>query len=192
MVHFVNPHFRKESGKPKATMTVSENAGKERSKKTGKGGSGGAFRFKMSTVKEVMRRKNQMGILVKKRLLESLKKEESRLEEEFQMQKLDKELKEIKKEIKRRIKRSKEEAGDVPIVKIRLEIRNPKNNESMLLREKDVNAGRLAQLGVPGAVSVEKAVQAVQHQLDGVRKQQTEMLTEVEKLLKSLQAEDEQ
>lgn len=173
-------------------MTVSENAGKVKGKKKGGGGLGGAYHFKMTTVKEVMKRKNQMGILVKKRLLENMKKEESRLEEEFQMQKLDKDLKEMRKEIKRMITRSKKESGEVPIVKIRLQVKFPKNNESVLLREKDVNAGRLAQLGVPGAVSLEKAVQAVQLQIDGVRKQQTEMLGEVEKILKTLQAEEEQ
>lgn len=189
MEHFVNQLFREASENWKGTMTVSRNAGKGNPKMGEIGVSPGAIRFKMSTVREVMKRKNQVSILVKKRLLETMKKEESRLEEDFQMKKLEHDLKEVKKEIKKLVKEAKKGSGEVPVVKVRLLVKYPKKDESILLREKDVKAEKLSRLGIPGAASLEKAVQAVQSQIDGVRKQQTEMLAEVGKILKSLEEE---
>ena len=173
-------------------MTVSRNAGKANPRKGEIGVSPGAYRFKMSTVREVMKRKNQVNQLVKKRLMETMRKEESRLEADFQMKKLESEIKVVKKEIKKLMKDAKRGMGEIPVVKLRLMVTYPRKEESLLLREKDMKAGKLSQMGIPGAASLERAVQAVQTQIDGVRKQQTEMLSEVGKILKSLEAEEEQ
>ena len=173
-------------------MTVSRNAGKENPRKGETGVSPGAFRFKMSTVREVMKRKNQVNQLVKRRLMETMRKEESRLEADFQMKKLENEIKVVRKEIKKMMKEAKKGMGEIPVVKLRLLVKYPKKDESLLLREKDVKAGRLSQMGIPGAASLERAVQAVQTQIDGVRKQQTEMLAEAGKIIKLLEAEEEQ
>ena len=173
-------------------MTVSRNVGKANPRKGETGASPGAYRFKMATVREVMKRKNQVNQLVKKRLMETMRKEESRLEADFQMKKLESEIKVVKKEIKKLMKEAKQGMGEIPVVKLRLLVKYPKKDESLLLREKDMRAGKLSQMGIPRAASLERAVQAVQTQIDGVRKQQTEMLTEVGKILKSLETEEEQ
>ncbi len=178
--------FRKEFGLL-GNMTVSTTAGPGRNKEA-RGRKSPGIQFKLSTVREVMKIKNQMGATVKKRLMACMEKKESKLEEEFQMMKLEKEMKEMKKGIQNLLKKAKKECGEIPRVRVRLQVTYPEKEESILLREKDVKAGRLKEMGIPGALSLEKAVAHVQAQIDDVRKQHSSMMGEAGKLLNTLKA----
>ena len=149
------------------------------------------MQFKMSAAKEVLKRRNQIGSMIKKRLETNLKKEETRLEGEFQMKKLGEEVKKLKKEIRELMKKAGKEMGEVPEVKIRLQVTYPKRGESILLREKDVKANHLRELGIPGAKTLEKAVLHVQSQINEVKENQDSVLNEVEKLIKTLKTLDQ-
>ena len=170
-------------------MTVSIGAGTGRVKEPGNEFSG-VISFKMSAMKEVLKRRNQIGSRIKMRLRTNMRREESRIEEEFQMKKLDQDLKKMRKEIQDLIKKAKKLGGDVPVVKIRLQVTFPKKSESVLLRPKDVKADRMMRMGIPGAVSLEKAVACIQAQVNDVRKIQSSMLDEVGKLLNTMQMAD--
>ena len=190
---FVRPFFREESESSRENMTVSGNAGLGNRKKKGQGkGCHGVIRFKMTALKEVMKRRNQIGTLVKKRLEENIRNEESKLEAEFRMRKMEEEVKSLKQEIKELMKKADKDMGEVPEVKIRIQVKFPKRGESILLKEKEVKIQNLRKLGIPGAKSLEKAVNHVQSQLDEVREQHTSMINEVEKLVKTVKLLDQQ
>ncbi len=173
-------------------MTVSSDAGSGGGKKAGRGKKcPGPIQFKMSMMKEVLKRRNQMGKLVKKRLELNMLKEETKLEGEFQMRKMKEEMKNLKKEIKMLMKRAGDKMGEIPEVKIRLQVTFPKKAQSMLLREKDVKAENLKKLGIPGAANLEKAVAQVQSQINEVKDYQISMLGEVEKLIKTIKMLDQ-
>lgn len=185
MGHSVIHIFRK-AFEFRENMTVNPNAGGGKGKK-GKGKEFlGVIQFKMSTMKEVLKRRNQIGTRIKMRLLKNMRREESRIEEEFQMRKLDEELKKMKKEIKELIRRAKRDVGEIPAVRVRLQVTFPKKAESVLLRDKDVKAERMKTLGIPGAQTLELAVKHIQSQINDMKMLQTSMLDEANKLLNSL------
>lgn len=171
-------------------MTVSRDAGSGNRRKKG-GGKGclGEIRFKMSMMKEVLKRRNQIGRRIKQRLEANMAKEESKLESEFKMRKLEEEMMKLKKEIQVLMKKAGKEAGEIPEVKIRLQVTFPKRDQTILLREKDVKAEKLERLGIPGAKSLEKAVSHVQEQINEVNGLQAGVLREVGKLINALKAE---
>ena len=182
----MNQNFRRAFAVRNKNMTVKTVAGSEGGKKKPGRGFPGKFQFKMSSVREVMKRKNQMSQLVKKRLLLSMEKEESRIEGEFHMKKLEEDLKKLKKEIQTLVKQAKKESGEIPVVRVRLQVSFPKKSNPVLLREKDVKAEKLMKLGIPGAGALERAVTQIQSQIDEVRKSQSVMLGEAGKLMNTL------
>ena len=171
-------------------MTVSTGVGTGRSKKEPGNEFSGVISFKMSAMKEVLKRRNQIGMRVRMRLRTNMRREETRIEEEFQLKKLDQDLKKMRKEIQDLIKKAKKVGGEIPVVKVRLQVTFPKNSESIMLRPKDVRADKMMRMGIPGAVSLERAVASIQAQVNDVRKIQSSMLDEVGKLLNTMQMAD--
>ena len=173
-------------------MTVSNAAGSgSRKKKAKGGGSLGAVQFKMSMMREVLKRRNQIGKKIKERMEANILREETKLEGEFHMRKLETEMKKLKKEIQELMKKAGKEAGEIPEVKIKLQVTFPKRAETITLREKDVRTENLKRLGIPGAKTLEKAVMLVQSQIDEVKEHQSNMLNEVEKLIKTMKTMDQ-
>ena len=150
----------------------------------------GVFQYKMGAIREVMKRRIQVGRLAEMRI----KKRVVAKEEEWEkVRKLDQEIAKRKKEIEELVKEAKQRSGDEPIVKVKIQVTYPGKMErgkkkSFLLKDKHVTKEYLEVMGLP--VGIEDSVKNIQGQLESVRVEHKKMIKEANSLLETIQRLD--
>ena len=154
----------------------------------------GIFQYKMATIREVMKRRVQVGRLTKARLRERTSAKEEEMREMWEKKKdLDREIAKKKREIEELVKKAKKRSGDEPVVKVRIQVTYPRKMErgkkkSFLLKEKHVTKENMETMGLPGCI--ENSVKNIQGQLDSVRVEHKRMIKEANALLETIQRLD--
>ena len=154
----------------------------------------GVFRFKMNTIREVMKRRMQVARLVKRRMEKRTSVREEEMKEAWLKAKcLDLEIAKKRKEIEEMIKKARVREGDEPIVKVRIQVTYPGKKErgkqkTFLMKENQVTKENLDHMGLPA--EIESSVKNIQNKLESVRIEHRMMIKEANNLLKTIQRLD--